>query len=61
MNKLSNKVILQVATTGSSTTRAHCQGLPLTPEEIANETYECWKLGASVVHLHIKPLLKWAS
>lgn len=54
MNKLSNKVILQVATTGSSTTRAHCQGLPLTPEEIANETYECWKLGASVVHLHVR-------
>ncbi len=54
MSKLKNKVILQVATTGSSTTRNHCPGLPLTPEEIADETYECWKLGASVVHLHVR-------
>ena len=26
----------------------------MTPAEIAAETYECWKAGASVVHLHVR-------
>ena len=35
----------------------HC--LPLvpdqqyTPEEIANDAYECWKAGAVIVHIHV--------
>ena len=54
MSDLSNRVILTVAPTGSSTPAAKCPGLPVTPAEIAAETYECWKSGASVVHLHVR-------
>ena len=54
MSDLSNRVILTVAPTGSSTPAAKCPGLPVTPAEIAAETYECWKAGASVVHLHVR-------
>lgn len=28
--------------------------MPLQPEEIANEVYECWKAGASVAHIHVR-------
>ena len=49
MSDLSNR-----APTGSSTPAAKCPGLPVTPAEIAAETYECWKAGASVVHLHVR-------
>ena len=54
MSDFSNRVILTVAPTGSSTPAAKCPGLPVTPAEIAAETYECWKAGASVVHLHVR-------
>ena len=54
MSDLSNRVILTVAPTGSSTPAAKCPGLPVTPAEIAAETSECWKAGASVVHLHVR-------
>lgn len=54
MSDLNNKVILTVAPTGSSTPADKCPGLPVTPREIARETYECWKAGASVVHLHVR-------
>ena len=47
MSDLSNRVILTVAPTGSSTPAAKCPGLPVTPAEIAAETYECWKAGAT--------------
>ena len=43
-----------MAPTGSSTPAAKCPGLPVTPAEIAAETYECWQAGASVVHLHVR-------
>lgn len=53
-NDLKGKVILTVAPTGSSTTREQNPHLPLTPKEIAEETYRCWQAGASVVHLHVR-------
>lgn len=54
MNDLSNRVILTVAPTGSSTPVSKCPNLPVTPEQIADEAYACWQAGASVVHLHIR-------
>lgn len=54
MNDLSNRVILTVAPTGSSTSRELCPDVPLTPEEIAEETFLCWEAGASAVHLHVR-------
>lgn len=54
MNEFKDKVILTVAPTGSSTTRKQNPNLPLTPKEIADETYRSWQAGASVVHLHVR-------
>jgi uncharacterized protein (DUF849 family) len=49
-----DRVILTVAPTGSTTSRDKCPYVPLTPQEIAEETYLCWKAGASAVHLHVR-------
>ena len=54
MNDFKDKVILTVAPTGSSTSRKQTPYVPLTPAEIAEETYLSWKAGASVVHLHVR-------
>jgi len=51
---LSKKVILQVAPTGSVTSKQICPNVPLQPLEIADEVYACWKAGASAVHLHVR-------
>ena len=54
MNEFKDKVILTVAPTGSSTSRKQTPHVPLTPAEIADETYRSWQAGASVVHLHVR-------
>lgn len=54
MSEQNKKVILTVAPTGSSTSRKQTPYVPLTPREIADEVYLCWKAGASVVHLHVR-------
>lgn len=54
MNDFKDKVILTVAPTGSSTSRKQTPYVPLTPAEIAEETYRSWQAGASVVHLHVR-------
>lgn len=46
------KTILTVALTGAVTPAGY--NIPETPEEIAAQAYECWKLGASVCHLHMR-------
>ncbi len=46
------KTIITAALTGAVT--PHGYNVPETPEQIANEAYECWKAGASVVHLHMR-------
>lgn len=54
MSDLKKKVILVVAPTGSTTSRENCPDVPFQPLEIADEVYECWKAGASAVHLHVR-------
>ncbi|MBC2478272.1 3-keto-5-aminohexanoate cleavage protein, partial [Clostridium beijerinckii] len=54
MENSENKVILTVATTGAWPTKNETPYVPLQPEEIANEVYECWKAGASVAHIHVR-------
>ena len=54
MPNIKNKVILTVAPTGSSTTRTQAPNIPMTPKQIAEDAYECWKAGASIVHLHVR-------
>jgi uncharacterized protein (DUF849 family) len=48
------KTIITVATTGAWPTKKENPNIPLTPEEIANDVYECYKAGAAVAHLHMR-------
>ncbi len=52
MSQLNNKVIITAALTGAVTPAGY--HIPETPEQIAETAYECWKLGAAVVHLHMR-------
>ncbi|MEG0773417.1 3-keto-5-aminohexanoate cleavage protein [Clostridium sp.] len=48
------KTIITVATTGAWPSKKDNPSIPLTPEEIANDVYECWKAGAAIAHLHMR-------
>jgi len=48
------KLIITVAPTGAITSRKETPYIPLTPKEIAEEVYECWKVGAAIVHIHVR-------
>ena len=52
--EMNGKVIITVAPTGSIPTRKDNPNLPITPEEIAEETRRSYEAGASVVHLHAR-------
>lgn len=54
MGNPEDKVILTVATTGAWPTKKDTPYVPLQPEEIAEEIYECYKAGASVAHIHVR-------
>lgn len=54
MGNSEEKVILTVATTGAWPTKKETPYVPLQPEEIAEEIYECYKAGASVAHIHVR-------
>jgi len=51
---MDNKVIITVAPTGAWPTKKDTPYIPLQPEEIADEVYECWKAGAAVAHIHVR-------
>lgn len=46
------KTIITAALTGAVTPAGY--SIPETPEEIAQTAYECWKLGAAIVHIHTR-------
>lgn len=48
------KRIITVATTGAWPKKENNPNVPLTPKEIADEIYECWKAGAAVAHIHVR-------
>ncbi len=48
------KLIITAALTGAEVTKEACPNLPVTPDEIAEAAYECWKAGASIVHVHAR-------
>lgn len=48
------KLIIQIAPTGMVPSRMDTPYVPITPEEIARDTCEAYRLGASVVHLHAR-------
>ena len=51
---MSRKVIITVAPTGSIPTRKNNPNLPITAEEVAEETRRSYEAGASLVHLHAR-------
>lgn len=51
---MSDKIIVTAALTGAVTPKDINPSIPLTPQEIAEDAYACWKAGASVVHLHMR-------
>lgn len=54
MSDLSNKRIITVATTGAWPTKDNTPNVPIEPDEIAEEIYNCWKEGAAVAHIHCR-------
>lgn len=51
---MASKVFITCAITGAETTKEQNPALPITPEEIADSTFEAFKAGASIVHLHVR-------
>ncbi len=48
------KLIITAALTGAEVTREDNPNLPVTPAEIADAAYDCYRAGASIVHLHVR-------
>jgi 3-keto-5-aminohexanoate cleavage enzyme len=48
------KMIIQLAPTGMIPEKKDSPNVPLSPDEIANDTYRAYKLGASAVHIHAR-------
>lgn len=46
------KTIITAALTGAITPVGY--NIPETPEQIAQDAYNCWKAGAAIVHLHMR-------
>lgn len=51
---LENKRIISVATTGSYPTKRENPNVPIAPEEIAEDIYQCFLAGAAVAHIHVR-------
>ncbi len=54
MSDLKNKRIITVATTGAWPKKKDNPNVPLTPAEIADDIYDCWKAGAAIAHIHMR-------
>jgi len=50
----SNKIIIQVCLSGAATKKDVALTVPYTPDEMAEQTIECAKAGASIVHIHVR-------
>jgi uncharacterized protein (DUF849 family) len=48
------RTIITVAPTGAVPSRKDNPNIPMTPEEIANDVYECYQAGAAICHLHMR-------
>lgn len=54
MKNLKNKVIITAAVTGAWPKKENNPNVPLTPQEIANDIYDCWQVGAAIAHIHMR-------
>jgi 3-keto-5-aminohexanoate cleavage enzyme len=52
--QLVDKLIIKLAPTGMIPTKEETQHVPITPQEIAEDTCKAYKLGVSVVHVHAR-------
>ncbi len=50
----SNKIMIQCCMCGAGTKKAQAPTVPYTPEEIARQVVEVAKVGASIVHIHVR-------
>ena len=48
------KTIITIATTGAWPTKENNPNVPMTPSEIADDIYDCWKAGAAIAHVHMR-------
>lgn len=48
------KTIITVAPTGAWPTKKDNPNIPMTPKEIADDVFECYKAGAAIAHLHMR-------
>jgi len=48
------KVIISAALSGAATRKEQNPSVPYTPQEFAEESFKCWKAGASIVHIHAR-------
>ncbi len=51
---LKNKRIITAAVTGAWPKKENNPNVPMTPAEICEDVYECWKAGAAIAHLHMR-------
>ena len=51
---MAKKTIITAAVTGAWPKKENNQNVPMTPQEIADDVYACWKAGAAIAHLHMR-------
>ena len=51
---MAKKTIITAAVTGAWPKKENNPTVPMTPQEIADDVYACWKAGAAVAHLHMR-------
>ena len=51
---MAKKTIITVATTGAWPKKENNPNVPMTPAEIAEDIFACWKAGAAIAHLHMR-------
>lgn len=51
---MKNKTIITAAVTGAWPKKENNPNVPMTPEEICEDVYACWKAGAAMAHMHMR-------
>ena len=51
---MAKKTIITAAVTGAWPKKENTPNVPMTPQEIADDVYACWKAGAAIAHLHMR-------
>ena len=51
---MAKKTIITAAVTGAWPKKENNPNVPMTPSEIADDMYACWKAGAAIIHIHMR-------